>query len=180
MAQEDPEIKAMGTITAALVDLDSEVQARVLDWAARRFNLTPTTGGRGPSSSSGQGRKGETASGGASTEQPEFQDFVDLFDAARPRTDAERALVGGYWFQNISGKSDFQSQEVNTALKDVGHGVGNITQALDQLQNRTPALVRQVAKSGRSRQARKKYKLTIAGATAIRRMLAEQDGEAES
>jgi hypothetical protein len=180
MAQEDPEIKAMGTIAGALVDLDKEAQARVLDWAARRFDVSLPSGG----SPSGRGRReGRNGGGGSDLNPPEdveFQDFVDLFDGAGPRTDAERALVGGYWFQIIGGSSDFQSQEVNTALKDVGHGVGNITQALDQLQNRSPALVRQVAKSGRTRQARKKYKLTTAGTAAVRRMLAGQDGEAES
>jgi len=180
MAQEDPEIHAMGTIAGALVDLDSEAQARVLDWAARRFNVSIPSGGGASSRGRGDGRN----DGGGPDHNPpgdvEFQDFVDLYDSAGPRTDADRALVGGYWFQIVGGNSDFQAQEVNTALKDVGNGVGNITQALDQLQSRTPALVRQVAKSGRSRQARKKYKLTTAGTAAVRRMLAGQDGEAES
>src|SRR5438093_685050 len=70
--------------------------------------------------------------------------FVDLFDAATPKTDPERALIGAYWFQVVGGASDFQSQQVNEALKDVGHGVGNITDALSKLQRRKPALVRQV------------------------------------
>ena len=96
--------------------------------------------------------------------------FVDLFDAATPKTDPERALIGAYWFQVVGGASDFQSQQVNEALKDVGHGVGNITDALSKLQRRKPALVRQVAKSGRTRQARKRYKITSAGIGAVHGM----------
>src|SRR2546428_379857 len=111
MVQEDPEIKAMGTIARALVDLDSEAQARVLDWAARRFNVSLPSGGGASGRGLGDGR---TGGGGPDLNPPrdaEFQDFVDLFDGAGPRTDAERALVGGYWFQIVGGNTDFQSQE---------------------------------------------------------------------
>jgi hypothetical protein len=49
---------------------------------------------------------------------------------------------------------------------------------LGALQGRKPALVRQVAKSGRTRQARKKYKLTTAGISAVRAMIARgEDAE---
>jgi hypothetical protein len=102
-----------------------------------------------------------------------------LFDSAAPKTDPERALVGGYWFQSVRDRADFQAQEVNTALKDVGQGIGNITEAFSALQERSPALVRQVAKSGRTRQARKKYKLTTAGTSAVRQMLARSSGNGE-
>jgi hypothetical protein len=88
-----------------------------------------------------------------------------------PKTEAERALAGAYWFQVIQGQADFQGQQVNNELKNVGHGVSNITVALGKLQNQKPALVRQVAKSGRSRQARKKYKLTTAGISAAKAMI---------
>jgi hypothetical protein len=178
MAQEDPEIKAMGTVAGALSNLDSDAQTRVLHWAFTRFNITPPSGRGSGAGSRGGGTPGVEINGNGH-EGAEFQAFVDLFDAARPRTDAERALIGGYWFQVVGGSTDFQAQQVNTALKDVGHGVENITNALSSLQERSPALVRQVAKSGRTRQARKKYKLTTAGAAAVRRMLAGQDGGEE-
>ncbi len=103
--------------------------------------------------------------------QGAYAAFVDLFDQANPKTEPERALVGGYWFQEISGHPSFDAQEVNNALKDVGHGIGNVTQALNSLQNRKPALVRQMSKSGKTKQARKKYKLTTAGSAAAGRLL---------
>src|SRR6266581_1516709 len=106
MTQKDPEITAMGTIAEALADLDTDAQTRVLHWAARRFNVSlpsaerPLTGGR---RGLRNGAEGLDTDG---NEDAVFQDFVDLFDGAGPRTEAERALVGAYWFQIVGGDSD--------------------------------------------------------------------------
>jgi hypothetical protein len=180
MPEEDPEISAIALIASALESLDEDARRRVLEWAARRFDIGLSSGAGAGLGKLGSHRERAVPTGDQGLENGEFQDFVDLFDAAGPSTEAERALVGGYWFQAVSGNSDFQAQQVNTALKDVGQGVGNITEAFSTLQGRRPALVRQVAKSGRSRQARKKYKLTTAGTSAVRQMLARADtGEEE-
>jgi hypothetical protein len=53
----------------------------------------------------------------------------------------------------------------------LGHGLINITAALDDLREAKPALVLQVGKSGKSRQARKTYKLTIAGIKSVEEMI---------
>jgi DNA-binding PadR family transcriptional regulator len=60
---------------------------------------------------------------------------------------------------------------LNKELKNLGHGVSNITSALDTLMSRKPALVIQTKKSGTSKQARKKYKLTLEGLRAVERMV---------
>ncbi|MCA1694400.1 MAG: hypothetical protein LC749_06575 [Actinobacteria bacterium] len=90
-----------------------------------------------------------------------------------PTTDIDRALTGGYWFQVVKASPCFQAQQVNNVLKDVGHGVENIARALTNLQERSPALVRQLSKSGRTKQARKTYKLTTAGVAAIATRLSQ-------
>jgi hypothetical protein len=169
---EDPEIKAMGAVASALTGLDDdEARIRVLSWAATRFapsvRISGAAGGKTVVESEDEAEE---------TETPEFTAFVDLFDAAQPRTEPERALVGAYWYQVIEGAPDFPSMTVNNALKDVGHGVSNITDALAALQKRRPAQIRQVAKSGRNRQARKKYKLTTAGVAEVKRLLGEGGG----
>jgi hypothetical protein len=165
---EDPEIGAMSAIADALTALeDEEARVRVLKWATTRF--APNV--RVPDGPSEALDESESEDAEGRTPSPGYAVFADLFDAATPRTDPERALVGGYWTQVIEGNSDFASQTVNNALKDVGHGIGNITDALGALQDRRPSLVRQVQKSGRTRQARKKYKLTSAGITAVERMI---------
>jgi hypothetical protein len=176
MPQGDKEVEAMGSVAAALEDLEDDATVRVLRWAAQRFAgehadsvLGAATGTQG----SGAGDDGGSGAG----EPAAFEDFVDLFDTASPGTAPQRALVGGYWFQVVRGGSDFGAQDVNTALKDLGHGVSNITDALGALQERKPALVRQVGKSGRTRQARKTYKLTQAGITAVMKMLSDETDE---
>ncbi len=162
---DDPELRAMTAVLASLSDLDGAAQARVIDWAAKRLGVTAGQARKGVSVT----HRGDGNGDGADSSQIEREhvDFVDLYDATTPGTDAERALVGGYWFQQELRNSSFNSQQVNNVLKDVGHGVTNITRALDDLQQRSPALVRQMAKSGRTKQARKTYKLTSAGIRAV-------------
>ena len=89
-----------------------------------------------------------------------FEHFVDLFDAVDPKSDVDKALTGAYWLQVVSKQDSWQSLRVNNLLKDMGHGVANVTSALRTAQERKPALVRQVNKSGRSQQSWKTYKLT--------------------
>jgi hypothetical protein len=66
---------------------------------------------------------------------------------------------------------DFASQEINAALKNLGHPIGNITSAFDNLKARKPAPVMQLKKSGTSKQARKTYRLTLAGKSAVEAMV---------
>ncbi len=160
----------MSAVALALTDLEQDARARVLYWAAQRYDITFSQKGRlnQPATDGLPGR------GGSSREEPsgsEFATFVDLYDAANPSTDIERALLGGYWFQVELGNPDFQAQSVNSALKELGYGIGNITLALGALERRRPALVRQVTKAGKTKQARKKYKLTAAGISEVRGML---------
>lgn len=159
----DHEIDAMGAVSKALEKVDDEAKARILDWAIKRFAPTVKVSAA-EKTSNGDAQENSVETG-------DFEAFVDLFDRANPGSGPQRALVGGYWFQIVQGADGFKGQEVNNALKDIGHGVGNITEALDALQSRTPALVRQIAKTGRSKQARKTYKLTQAGVRDVRRML---------
>ena len=161
---EDRELSAMQAISRALADLDESERGRVLTWAASRYSvlLPKLSGGK----ASGAADPGDEELGSR-----EFAEFVDLYDATNPRTDVERAAVAAYWFQVVQGTPTFQAQGLNDALKNLGFPIKNITDALASLQDRRPAQVRQVTKSGSSRQARKTYKLTVAGENAVRAML---------
>lgn len=79
-------------------------------------------------------------------------------------------MVAAYWVQVCQGTGSFQSQSLNDGLKDLGHGIGNITEALSQLKDDRPALLLQLKKSGNTRQARKTYKLTQAGMKRVEEM----------
>lgn len=162
---EDPELEAMAKVLSSLTNLDSLAQARVLKWVSQKLNLPPDTrpADQGPA-------------GGArltSDAAIVFLDFADLFDATRPSTDAEKALVAGYWEQCGQGKADFGSQSLNDQLKRLGHPVGNITRALSALMNTRPALVQQLRKDGATKQARKTYRLTSAGQRKVEQMRGE-------
>lgn len=167
---QDPEVDAMGKVAAAIGELEDEAKARVLQWAGQRYGL-------GSRKAPALATVSTTADLGAGSPD-QFEDFAGLFHAADPKIDNYKALIAGYWLQVCEGKPDFEAQPANEALKNLGHGVANITRAFDRLQNMKPAPVRQVQKSGKSKQARKRYRVTAEGIRMVQSMLAgEQDQE---
>jgi hypothetical protein len=162
----DPELQAMEAVRKALEGLDEAARERVLRWTADKFEVAPGQRGdvRGAASLVGSGDQDERA---------EFEEVGELVDAAQPATGPARALVAAYWLQEVRGQqAGWSGGELNSSLKNLGHGLANVTKTLDSLKAKRPALVMQVGKSGRSRQARKTYKLTAAGVRAVREMLA--------
>ena len=103
------------------------------------------------------------------------KDIADLYAAAEPKGDAEKALVAAYWVQQIKGSGDFDAATINKELKHLGHGVGNITAALGSLIARKPNLVIQTRKAGTSQQARKRYKLTTEGLKYVDNMIQSEE-----
>ena len=161
---QDAEITAMSTVAKALEPLDELVRQRVISWAASRF------GSQLPAPSKSLGIEREVAPT-AESARAEFESFAELFDAADPKTDKDRALVAAYWAQICQSQATFPAQTLNASLKDLGHGLSNVTVALDGLKDEKPALILQLKKSGTSKQARKTYKLTVEGAKRVRQML---------
>lgn len=100
-----------------------------------------------------------------------FGSLGELYAASSPKTNGEKALVAGYWLQTRGGAAELTGQAINTELKHLGHGVGNITVALDELKSSKPALALQLRKTGASQQARKKYKITEAGLKQVENMV---------
>ena len=177
-AATDPlaEVQAMGKLAEAVAGLDDDARARVLRWAADRYGVT-VTGSRvksvgassGGASSESVGNDGSNGGGGSQR----FPDIAELYAAAAPEMDTDKALVAAYWFQFCEGRPEFNSQEVNTALKNLGHPIKSITSAFDNLKARKPAPVMQLRKSGTTKQARKTYKLTVAGKQAVEMMIGQ-------
>lgn len=165
------EIEAMGSIDKALGALEPDEQKRVLRWAVDKFAAGEVKLASGRSAA-GSGN-GDEETGGSG----EYARISDLMDAASPTTTADHVLVASYWFQVVQGQEDFTSQAVNGELKDLGQESKNITDSFNTLMKRKPPAVRQVQKTGSTRQARKKYRLTEPGIRAVQRMLR---GEAEA
>jgi hypothetical protein len=168
---EDKEISAMSAIAKALdgfSEEDADVRERILQWACARYRVKVTIASQ---------KQTERNSNDAKPDSPSdagFTTFADLYHAANPKSDPDRALVAGYWLGQGAARSEFTGMDTNRQLKNLGHPVGNIAVALRSLIDKRPALVMQTAKSGSSRQARKKYKLTDAGVKAIAEMTQDQ------
>ena len=163
----DREIDAMKRIAAVLDEFgdgDSEARARIIQWVAARY------GGQSPEHAR-QAQKPVAPQAQRPEVEQTFDDLADLFVAAGPQTDADRALVVSYWLTESRGKGEFTSREVNSELKNLGYPVTNITSVFTSLMKRKPGLAMQTAKTGTSRQARKRYKITRAGHAAVERMV---------
>lgn len=157
----DPEIQAMVSLSAVLDGLDLDAQARVLRWAAEKYNVAP---GRTSRTSDASVDEGDDNGDRSSTQ---FDTFVDLYDAASPDASVDKLLVGAYWLQVVQGASSWSALQVNNLLKDTGNGVESVSHRLESAQSQKPALVRQISKTGKSRQGRKAYKLTTAGINSV-------------
>jgi hypothetical protein len=167
------EITAMKKLAEALSELDAEATARVLRWAGDHYGVASVA----PKGRSSAGSAAAVAEGNDTATddgaQRRFGDLAELHAAASPSTDADRALLAGYWFQFVQGESEFGAQAINSALKNLGHGVSNITSAFETLKAQKPALVMQLKKAGTSKQARKTYKLTAAGKNAVELLIGQ-------
>lgn len=166
------EIEAMRSLAEALTPLDEASCGRVLRWAADRFGVEVKATSLGDPNRRQGGEPDTIEDGADDKDEPlEFTEISDLYAAAGPNNDPEKALVVGYWFQSVQGQSDFDAGRLNKELKHLGHGVGNITTAMTSLIGRKPALAMQTRKSGSSQQARKKYKLTHEGLRKVQEMI---------
>lgn len=154
---QDPELEAMAAVFATLDRLDPEMRKRVLDWALSRFRTS-------------EGSNLQTSTPGEASVF-RYVTFAELFEAASPKLEKDKALVACYWLQSTQGVEQFGSEPVNSELKHVGHGLKNVTDCLSRLMDEKPQLILQVRKSGTSRQSRKTYKLTTAGLRKVESMV---------
>jgi hypothetical protein len=153
----DPELHALTAISSLLGDLSDDSQARIVNWISSRYRITGP--GLVPQSSP------------VSEFDAEFSDMASLFVAANPSTGSEKALVVAFWLQERLHQEEWEGFAVNTELKHLGHGLKNITDALNALIEHKPQLAVQVRKSGKTKQARKRYKLTVEGIRKVRQMV---------
>ena len=169
-AEKPDEFDVMKLFNEKLELLDDSVRARVLAWMFSKFGLPEVAVPRQRKSSeatSGRPDEDRHHNGGR---PPKFSSFAELYDAANPQSQVDGALVGAYWLQVCEGADEIGSQALNNQLKNLGAGVGNITQALDRLRNAKPALVLQLKKAGKAKQSRKTYKLTVPGIKTVEAM----------
>lgn len=100
-----------------------------------------------------------------------FDKFIERID---PQSDSDTALATAYWIQVKENAENFSASEVNRRLIHLGRRIGNITNALGSFQKNSPYYVIQVKKKGSTKQARKIYKVTAAGISAIDNMIKQE------
>lgn len=166
----DAEFAAMQTVYTALAPLKEEARNRVVDYVVARLEIARQAR---PADSRGEAKASDddVAIGKEAAEAPMYGAFAELHDAALPQTRSDKALVAGYWLQVCQGAESFDGFSANKELKNLGEGVTNITGAIDNLKGQKPALALQLKKSGKSRQARKTYKITVAGIKSVEAMI---------
>jgi len=77
--------------------------------------------------------------------------------------------------QEKNSDQELTGREINSELNHLGHGVGNITNAISSLINRKPSLMIQTRKAGKTKQAQKRYKITHEGMKQVKEMIAKEN-----
>lgn len=167
--EPDSEFEAIKVLYAALEPLDDDARTRVINYIIARLDIA--TEGDHDDEPVDAPTDPESLLEQEQGQAPKYSSFAELFDAAQPHRSADKALVAGYWLQVCQSQNDFDGQSANRELKHLGEGIGNITIATNSLKAQKPALVIQLKKSGKSQQARKTYKVTVAGIKAVESMI---------
>jgi hypothetical protein len=167
----DAEFAAIHTVYTALEALEDDARSRVLNYIISRLEIAAQTPKAARPSDPVEANSDDAALKEEEAEAPKYGSFAELFDAAQPKSNADKALVAGYWLQVCQGTENFDGQSANKELKHLGEGLANITAAVESLKTQKPALALQLKKSGKSQQARKTYKVTVAGIKAVEAMI---------
>jgi hypothetical protein len=166
--QAEKEIEATLATYKALKALDEDARERVVKHVTGMLGINAALK---PANEASDDAQDDDRAPQQSNGAPNYETFAELFNVADPQTDADKALVAGYWLQVCKSAENFDGQSANKELNHLGHRLANITVALSSLNSRRPALAIQLSKSGSSQQARKTYKLTVAGVDAVKAML---------
>ncbi len=170
------ELAAIKSVVDTLEPLDDDARLRVLSYAAAVLEIAIVPPAKAkPITQLGNADDDvgddEGVASDMPTAAPKYASFAELFDAASPTSNSDKALVAGYWLQVCEGNESFSGQSANNELKNLGQAIANITNAVDGLKNQKPALALQLRKSGKSQQARKSYKITVAGIKTVENMI---------
>jgi hypothetical protein len=164
-----PEFEAFKAVYDALEPLDDEARGRIVKSIITLLSIDGMN--RAGNDDGDLDEPAEVAVENAAENAPTYSTFAELYAAANPTTNSEKALVAGYWLQVCQSSDNFTGQSANKELTHLGHKIDNITAAIDNFRNVKPNLVLQLRKSGSSKQARKTYKVSDAGVKRVYEMI---------
>jgi hypothetical protein len=169
------DLRALEEILNTLEPLNKEEQIRVLRWTVEKLGMESL--GLSLAAALRQDvRKIHPVTAAFERHTSGFQSTAEFLAAADLQTDADRVLCAALYLQDLSGDAPERTltgKEINDALKELGHGVKNITDCINTLKNRKPQHMIQIRKSGKSNQSWKEYRVTNAGSDYIFRLISE-------
>jgi len=167
------EFKAIAAVHDALKPLEPSSRERVLGYIASLLGIVTQVAKPGSKkeyeaeSTDEEDAAADAAAKGART----YGTFAELYAAASPKNNGEKALVAGYWLQVCQEAESFTAAVAQRELTHLGHAVANITDAFDSVKDQKPSLILQLKKSGNSRQARKLYKVSHEGVRKVEALI---------
>jgi hypothetical protein len=167
------DLKALEVVLKTLDPLSEDERERVFRWAAEKLGIQLARPGR---SGGGAPRKQDPIDAAFERHAGGFQTVGEFLAAASPKSDADRVLCVATYLQDFSETPDavrLSGKQINDELKNLGHGVKNITDAINTLKGRKPQHMIQTKKSGRAKQAWKEYRVTRAGIDHAYRLISE-------
>jgi hypothetical protein len=168
------DLKALETILKTLEPLSEDERERVLRWASEKLGIQQAVVRKGSIGT----LKNTAAIDVAFEKHPAgFQNAGEFLAAASPASEADRVLCVAAYLQDFSESSDttLTGKQINDELKNLGHGVKNITDAINTLKSRKPQHMIQTKKAGKSKQAWKEYRVTRAGVEHAYRLISESN-----
>jgi hypothetical protein len=180
----DSEITALTTVHDVLKDLDQDARQRTLKWVAAKFGITTLsespqnqkTASIGLPSTPTVNHDEKVTEVGASALDGKIESFNtvgELISAIYAETDWERVLGVAAYLQKKNSDIELNGYAINKELKQAGYGVGNITVAMSRSVNARPQLITQLRKDGKSKQAKKTFKVTYEGLKWVENRLAK-------
>ena len=170
------DLRALETVLNALARLSDEERVRVLRWAAEKLGIQQVVTGR----PGGGTAPRTTAIDAAFEKHPDgFQNVGEFLAAASPDSDVDRVLCVAVYLQDFNESPDvtLRGRQINDELKNLGHGVKNITDCINSLKLRKPQHMIQTKKTGKAKQAWKEYRVTRAGLEYAYRLISEAKGD---
>jgi len=173
----DPEIGAINTCYEILNGLPAPARKRVVNWLAERFGSateqsSTTTKENEPARAEAEGNgAGEVEAGKSLADEDSSQEFATAFSKAKPKTAADKVLFTAWYLSEKMGVKDLTSLRINKMLTHLGHKPTNASAEVRRLIAGKPALMIQMRKQGKSKQARKLLRVSEEGKEAARKML---------
>ena len=162
---EDGEMKALHDVFEALKDLSDEGKKWVIESISKKFFP------KGNLSVLREEEQKEKMPEDKKVDLKVYNSVADLFGRVSCKTAGDKVLVVASYLQEKELVSELTSRDIHKPLKHLGHPIKNITAALTGLIKAKPSLMLQVRKEGSSRQAIKKYKVTLEGLNKVKEMI---------